>query len=134
MNAFSLLLRDATHTEQIADVIAFVGSDASGSFSLWAGHERTITELNFGLARFRTQENVWQYLAVPSALLYFCDDTLTLCARRFVRGDDYAGINDILREQLQAEENDLRRIKTSLRQMEDAVLKRLYEINARSRV
>ena len=141
MNAFTLLLQDATRTERVDGVTSFIGNDASGSFALWAGHERTLTELEFGLARFRCaarpdekqagETDAWQYLAVPGALLYFCDNTLTLCARRFIRGDDYARINQTLRETLQAEERDLQRVKTSLRQMEDAVLKRLYELNTR---
>ncbi|HET8710359.1 MAG TPA: hypothetical protein VFM32_03215 [Spongiibacteraceae bacterium] len=131
MNTFSLSLQDATHTEHIERVTSFIGSDASGTFALWSGHERMITELEFGLARFRTGNDVWQYLAVPGALLYFCDNTLTLCSRRFVRGDDFDLISNTLREQLQSEERDLQRVKTSLRQMEDAVLKRLYELNTR---
>lgn len=131
MNSFALVLQDATRIERIDGVVAFVGSDASGSFGLRPGHERMITELAFGLARYRVDGAAWQYLAAPGALLYFRDDTLTLCARRFVRGDDHRLIAATLHEQLQSEEQNLRRIKVSLRQMEDAILKRLYELDTR---
>ncbi len=54
---------------------SFIGEDASGSFGLQAGHARFMTILEFGLARFRTAEADWQYLALPGALLYFAQGT-----------------------------------------------------------
>jgi F-type H+-transporting ATPase subunit epsilon len=132
MNTFSLHLFDAMHTETIDSVVAFTGSDRSGSFSIWAGHERMITELEFGIAKFRLADGAWQYLALPGALLYFCDNTLKLCARRFVRSADYQHISTLLNEQLRAEEANLHKVRSSLRQMEEAVLKRLFELNVRA--
>ena len=136
MKSFALILQDATRTQAFPTITAFSGSDRSGSFSLWAGHERFMTELIFGLARFQVaadiSEEKWCYLALPGALLYFCDNTLTLSTRRFLCSDSYEDINTALREQLLAEEENLHNVKTSLRQMEDAVLKRLYELNQRA--
>ena len=132
MRTFALILQDATRTQTIAAVSAFTGSDGSGSFSLWAGHQRFMTELIFGLARYRTVDESWRYLALPGALLYFRDNTLTLSTRRYLCGDSYPEVSAALREQLLAEEENLHSVKTSLRQMEDAILKRLYELNQRA--
>ena len=70
MNTFTLELHDTSRTEQIEDVFSFVAEDGSGSFGLQAGHERFITVLRFGLARWRTRDGVWHYVAMPGGVLY----------------------------------------------------------------
>ena len=127
MRTFTLILQDATHTQQTKQVTSFVGEDATGSFGILAGHARMMTSLVFGLARFRTGENAWQYLALPGAVLYFNNNELSLSTRRYLVDDDYERISIALREQLLAEENDLRELKKSLHHMEEEVLKRLWE-------
>jgi len=128
MKTFSLLLQDAVHVEQIEGVSAFVGEDASGSFGLMANHARMMTALVTGLARFRLGEDDWQYLAMPGAVLYFCDNTLTLCTRHYLRDRDYLRISAALREQVLAEEEKLHATRESLRRMEESLLKRLWDI------
>jgi F-type H+-transporting ATPase subunit epsilon len=128
MNVFTLHLQSATQYEAITDVTSFVGEDESGSFGIQAGHARLMASLSFGLARYRSGEQAWQYLALPGALLYFVDNQLFLNTRRYVRDDDYERINAALREQLRKEETGLRHIKESLRRMEEEMFKRLREI------
>ena len=128
MRTFTLILQDATHTQQTKQVTSFVGEDATGSFGILAGHARMMTSLVFGLARFRTGENAWQYLALPGAVLYFNNNELSLSTRRYLVDDDYERISIALHEQLLAEENELRELKKSLHHMEEEVLKRLWEI------
>lgn len=128
MNTFELRLRDATHAEHIAGVTSFVGEDASGSFGLLAGAERMMTSLVIGLARFRVGDGPWRYLAMPGALLYFADNRLSISTRRFLVDDDYERISSTLHRQLIAEEEALRGMKESLRQMEEEVLKRMWEL------
>jgi len=128
MNVFTLHLQSATQYEAISDVTSFVGEDDSGSFGIQAGHARLMASLSFGLARYRSGEQAWQYLALPGALLYFVDNQLFLNTRRYVRDDDYERINTALREQLHREEIGLRHIKESLRRMEEEMFKRLREI------
>ena len=128
MKVFTLHLQSATQYEAIADVTSFVGEDGSGSFGIQAGHARMMASLSFGLARYRSGEQAWQYLALPGALLYFVDNQLFLNTRRYVRDDDYERINTALREKLHQEEAGLRRIKESLRRMEEEMLKRLREM------
>ena len=128
MNVFTLHLQSATQYEAIVDVTSFVGEDDSGSFGIQAGHARLMASLSFGLARYRSGAQAWQYLALPGALLYFVDNQLFLNTRRYVRDDDYERINAVLREQLRKEETGLRHIKESLRRMEEEMFKRLRDI------
>ena len=132
MKTFTLILQDATHTQRIEQVTSFVGEDATGSFGILAGHARMMTSLVFGLARFRAGENTWQYLALPGAVLYFSDNELSLSTRRYLVDDDYERISIALHERLLAEEKELHELKKGLHHMEEAVLRRLWEIGHES--
>jgi F-type H+-transporting ATPase subunit epsilon len=134
MNSFTLQLRAAEHEQRIDGVTAFVGEDASGSFGLRARHERFLTALQFGLARFRVGDAPWQYLAVPRALVYFVDNQLTLTTRRYVLDSDYERISRTLQKELLAEEQALRSVRTSLHIMEEYLLKRLWQFGRELRL
>lgn len=128
MKAFTLKLQDATRSEEITHVTAFVGEDASGSFGILADHARIMTSLIIGLARFRIGEGAWKYLALPGAVLYFHDNLLTLSTRRYLLDDDYMRISQALQHQLLAEEEKLNTMKESLHQMEEEIFKRLWDL------
>lgn len=128
MSTFTLHLQDALRYERIDGVSSFVGEDASGSFGVLAGHQRLLTCLVFGLARFRVGEAPWQYLAVPGAVLYFIDNALYVSTRRYLRDPDYGAISQALQEQLVAEEAELRATRESLRRMEEEVLHRIWQL------
>lgn len=128
MNSFTLRLQDASRTEDIDGVLSFVGEDQSGSFGILAGHHRLMTVLKLGLARFRTDADNWQYLALPGAVLYFSDNRLTINTRHYLLDSDYRRISRDLQEQLLAEEEKLLSMKGSLHQLEEAVLNRLWEL------
>lgn len=128
MNTFVLHLQDATRYERIEGVSSFVGEDASGSFGILAQHGRFMTSLVFGLARFRVGKDAWQFLAVPGAVLYFVENELYLCTRRYLRDENYERISAALEAQLLAEEEQLHGIKESLRRMEEEMLRRLWEM------
>ncbi|MDP1519883.1 F0F1 ATP synthase subunit epsilon [Porticoccus litoralis] len=132
MKQFSLVLQDATHNQQIDGVTSFVGEDSSGSFGILAGHDRLITALVIGLARFRVGDGDWQYLAVPGGILYFQDNVLTLSTRHYLLDNDYNRISQALQQQLLAEEEQLHAMKSSLHRMEEEVLKRLWELSAKN--
>lgn len=121
-------LQDATHAEVVRDVTSFVGEDSSGSFGIQARHARMMASLAFGLARFRTLSSEWRYIAMPGALLYFHDGTLTLNTRHYVIDDDYRRIGRVLREKLRAEEAEFESVKDSLRRMEEEALRRLWRL------
>ncbi len=128
MSGFTLEIQDATQAQRIAGVHSFVGEDASGSFGLQAGHARFMTTLSFGLARFRTSDGDWQYLAMPGAVVYFVDQRLWIGTRHYLLDNDYARISRLLREQLRAEEQALHSTKESLRRMEEELLRRLWQL------
>ena len=128
MKTFMLHLQEARGYERVEGVESFVGCDESGSFGLMAGHERFMTSLVFGLARFRRVGEPWEYLAVSGALVYFAGDQLFLSARRYFRDPDYRRIAGQLMERLAAEERDLAAIKESLHRLEGEMLRRLWEL------
>ena len=123
-----MMLQDSSSAQRIDDVVSFVGADASGSFGLQADHARFMTCLELGLARFRRQDGAWQYLALPGGVLYFNDNTLSLCTRRYFLDSDYERITETLTKQLLAEEAELQEVKMSLAQLERKVLQRLWRL------
>lgn len=127
MKAIVVSLRDVKGAETIPQVTSFVGEDASGSFGLLPGHGRFMTSLVFGLARFRSGDGPWRYLAVPGALLYFVDNLLQVTTRRYLLDDDYQRISGRLQAELLAEEQALHDTRASLRQMEEELLRRLWQ-------
>jgi len=128
MKTFTLQLQDSTRAQEIRTVTSFVGEDASGSFGIFAGHARMMTSLVIGLARFRIDNQEWQYLALPGALLYFHDNILTLSTRHYLLDNDYMRISEALQRQLLSEEENLHSMKQSLHRMEEELLKRMWEI------
>jgi len=128
MNSFTLKLQGATRAKTIEGVTSFVGEDASGSFGLLAGHDRFMTTLVIGLARFRAGKQPWSYLAVPGAVLYFNHNVLTLSTRQFLIDEDYTRISADLQKQLLTEEERLRDTRESLHNMEEQVLRHLWEL------
>lgn len=129
MTTFTLRILDSAGQHEFADVVSFVGEDASGSFGILAGHVRMITSLVIGLASFRTTGSGWRYVALPEAILYFDEGVLNLCTRRCLVGDDYDRISTALREQLLAEESRLTSMKQSLHRMEEEIFRRLWEMS-----
>lgn len=128
MKTFVLHIQSATQYFPVEHVISFVGADSSGSFGILAGHARMMTALNYGLARYQVQDGNWYYLAFPGAILYFLDNHLYISSRRFLCDNNYERISAGLMEQLLAEEESLREIKTSLSQLEQEMFRRLWQM------
>ena len=129
MKTFELVIQDSRRRRTYANVRSFVGADASGSFGILAGHARMTTALVVGLARFLDASEVWQYVAMPGAILYFADERLTLTARRCFVGNDYKEISAALQRRMLAEEQALAKIKTSLHRLEEEMLRRLWALD-----
>jgi F-type H+-transporting ATPase subunit epsilon len=131
MSGLDLRLESPARCERIADVASFVGEDASGSFGILPGHEDLVTVLDFGLSRFRVGDRPWQYVAAPGAVLFLHDGELHFATRRYLLGDDYETMRASLQQQISAEEESLHAIKTSLRGLEQEMLRRLWELGRR---
>ncbi len=132
MNQFVLNLFDATHEQRIMGVTSFVGEDATGSFGIQPNHARFMTTLVFGLARFRLGAEDWQYLALPSAVVYFNLNELTISTRHFLIDTDLERISTLLEQQLITEEENLRATRESLHRMEQAILKRMLMLKRKT--
>lgn len=128
MRGFTLHLCGAGAYERIDGVAAFVGADASGSFGILPGHEPLVTPLRFGLARFRQDTGPWRHLAVPGAVLRYADGELHLATRRYLVDEDPTRIAAALEEVLLAEEAALAEVQEGLKRMEEAMLRRLWEL------
>jgi F-type H+-transporting ATPase subunit epsilon len=128
MKTFVLHLQDATRYERLDQVVSFVGQDDSGLFGILADHVRMMTVLAFGLARYRTTDDRWHFLAVPRGLLYCVDNNLYLSARRYICDDDYTRISQAIEEQLVTEETALRSIRDSVHRLEEEMFKRLWRM------
>jgi F-type H+-transporting ATPase subunit epsilon len=131
VSGFTLHLCGAATYEKIDGVAAFVGVDASGSFGVLPGHEPLVTTLRFGLARFRRDNAPWRHLAVPGAVVRYADGELHLATRRYMVDDDPTRIAAALQEVLLAEEAGLAEVREGLKRMEEAMLRRLWELTRR---
>ncbi|KPK06294.1 MAG: ATP synthase F0F1 subunit epsilon [Betaproteobacteria bacterium SG8_39] len=128
---FSLHLESANRSERVDDVVSFVGNDASGAFGLLAHHARLLTVLEFGMARFRTADDRWHYVALPGAVAYFVDNALHLATRRYVLSDDYRVVADAVENTLRAEERTLRGLRQSVGRLDREILRRLWRLQER---
>lgn len=133
MNTFVLHLQSGTQYERIDDAVSFVAADDSGSFGVLAGHARMMTCLATGLARFRTIDGTWRFLALPGAVLYFADNELYVNTRRYLHDPDYKRVSAAWREELQAEEEKLHAVTDSLNRLEDEMLKRMWNLQREAR-
>ena len=133
MKKFVVHLQSATQYERFDDVESFVGEDDSGSFGILAGHARAMTCLAFGLARFRTADGVWQFVALPGGVLYVADNQVVINSRHYLRDTDGKRIGAALREELLTEEEQLQGIKESMERLERSMLERIWTIQREER-
>ena len=92
-----------------------------------------MTPLATGLARFRTADGAWQFLALPGAVLYFVDNELYVNTRRYLHDPDYKRVSMAWREELRADEEKLRTVTESMNRLEDEMLKRLWTLQREAR-
>lgn len=131
MSTFTLHLLAADRTETINNVLSFSGEDKSGSFSLLARHERFMTVLTFGLARLRLADGTQEYLGLPGGLLYFCDNSMSISTRRYLRDTDAGRIAQTLSHELLEEEQALEQVRRNLRRLEAQMLSQLMQLGGR---
>lgn len=128
MNSFKLRLFDVRQNQAFDDVISFSGADESGGFGIRANHARMMTVLSKGLSHFTQTSGEKQYIASPGAVLYFTDNTLTISSRHYIIDRDHRRVRELLEQEIQTEESQIHRLKDSLQHMEEAMLKRIWEM------
>jgi len=129
MTGFVMHLQGASEYRRFEDVESFVGEDPSGEFGLLMGHERFMTPLVFGLAKFRCAGQGWQYLATVGGLAYFADGALCVNTRRFLVDANYDNISARLATELAEEAARSKDLRDSLQRIEEAMLRSLWELN-----
>lgn len=131
MNGFELVVASPARIERIAAVTSFVGRDGSGQFGLLGGHEPFITVLEWGLARFRASGSPdWRYLALPGGTLRFRDDRLQIATRTFVIGEALDTVRAALARDTASETDRRASLRSSLDQLEQALMQRLWRMEA----
>jgi F-type H+-transporting ATPase subunit epsilon len=128
MKTFRLHLMSMTRSEVIPDIVRFTGRDAAGSFGILANASRRMTVLVFGLAHFLNASEKTEYLALPGGLLYFSSNELRIATTDFFRSSGLEEISAALDRQLRERESELREIKQSFHRLDEAILKRMYEL------
>lgn len=128
MNTFILHLQSGTQYERIEDVASFIAADESGSFGILPNHARMMTCLTTGLARFRTADGLWRFVALPGAVLYFVGNELYVNSRRYLSDTDFTRIGVALRMELRAEEEKLQTLRDGLNRLEEQLLRRIWTL------
>lgn len=128
MIPFTLHLQAATKYEKVDNVTSFVGRDPAGQFGLMANHERLITTLVFGLVKYKTNSDLWVYIALPGGVLHFINNELFISTRQYFIDENYERISDVLEKNIRSEESKVKNIRQSLHKMEHEMFKRLWEV------
>jgi F-type H+-transporting ATPase subunit epsilon len=132
MTGFTLHLQGTLRTQELGAVTSFVGEDESGQFGLLASHERFVTVLLPGLARYRVRDEPWTWLALPGGTLDFRGGELFISTTQYLAGPDFREMSSALRDDLLRKEQSAAALKTSVQRLETEMLKRLYEFQRRS--
>lgn len=131
MSTFTLLLFDINQQCHYDNVHSFVGRDRSGSFGIQAGHETFVTCLQPGLARFRMADECWHYIAQPGAVILFQDQTLQLSTAQFLLSDERETLVSQMDAQWQELDQQLGSTKRNIAQVEQALARKIWEMNRR---
>lgn len=129
MSAFALTLLDSTQVQRFDAVTECIAADATGSFGILAGHERTVAVLRYGLLRFVNGDGAWHYAALPGGVLRFADNTLNIVASRFFLGDEREALADKLAAEMAREDSDIHSARATLAQIERTLMRRLGELS-----
>lgn len=129
MNRFSLTLLDSQGAQHFPSVSHFIGADAEGSFGVLAGHARLVALLRYGLARFADGDGRWQYLALPSGVLRFADNQLTVTTVRYFLGDQREAICQHLAEEMAKTDSEIHSARATLAEIERSLVRRLAQLS-----
>ena len=129
MKTFECILQDLSHQWQTQAAVSFIGRDSSGSFGLQARHETFVTCLRASLARLRTQDDGWLYIAQPGTVVVFRENLLRLSTSQFILSKDRDQRISRMEQAWKAADQGVRTTKTSYLQVEQALTRKLWEMN-----
>lgn len=129
MSVFALSLVSPAGVLHRADVVSFVGTDASGRFGVQAGHVPAATVLSYGLCRFRTaSEPAWQWVALPGGVLRFEAGAVEIACRRFWHGASPRELERRLAVDHTEESERHAALRLTLDRLEQTLAKKLWEM------
>lgn len=130
MNTFTLEVQSpGANGPHFTDIVSFSGRDSSGDFSILAHAERRMTVLMFGLASFKHENGLQEFLALPGGLLYFRNNELLIATQSFAQSIDFKTITTALESEIRVSETEVRETRRSLRRLDEEILRRLSRLN-----
>lgn len=126
MRTFVVEIASAHRSERIEDAVAFGGRDASGSFSLLAGHARFVTTLVRGIARIVVRDGPPRWLAFDGGALRFSDNRLAIGTPRWFDGPDHRALREAFAAELARADIAERRMREHVAHLEEALNRRLW--------
>jgi F0F1-type ATP synthase epsilon subunit len=129
MNVFTVVLQDLLQQWRNEEVESFIAQDPGGSFGIQAHHETLVTCLLPGLARLRIRNTGWLYIAQPGSVVVFRHNALQLATSQFILSEDREQLLDRMEQAWQAAKQGLQSAKTSYAQVEQALTRKLWEMN-----
>ncbi|MFA7415494.1 MAG: F0F1 ATP synthase subunit epsilon [Rhizobium sp.] len=128
MNTFTLTLLDSAGTAEFDGLTQCIAADATGSFSILAGHAPMVAVLRYGLLRFCDGAGQWHYAALPGGVLRFADNHLQIATARYFAGDDRKILLDELASEMQREDSDIHAARLTLANIERTLIRRLGDL------
>lgn len=125
MKTFSLHLESPSRYEKINDVASCVGLDATGTFGILANHERMMTILLPGTLRIRKGDGSQLFIGTAGGVLYFVKGELFISTNRYVTDANYEELSRQIRNQIEAETEDILARRQTIHQMEEELLRQL---------
>lgn len=129
MRTFRCILLDFSQQWQTEGAVSFIARDSSGSFGLQARHETCVTCLRPGLARLRILNEGWLYIAQPGTVVVFRENVLRLSTSQFILSREQDQLIARMEQAWQAADQGLRTTRTSYLQVEQALTRKLWEMN-----
>jgi F-type H+-transporting ATPase subunit epsilon len=128
MRTFNVEIASARRIERVDDAIAFAGRDASGSFTLLAGHARFVTALVRGIARVLVRDGPARWLAIDGGALRFVDNHLAVGTPRWFEGPEHHALRGAFEAEIASTDASERRMREHVAHLEEALNRRLWRV------
>lgn len=126
MRTFVVEIASAHRIERIDDAVAFGGRDASGSFTLLAGHARFVTALARGIARIALRNGPPRWFAFDGGALGFAANRLAIGTSRWFDGPDHRALGEAFVAEIARADAAEQRMREHVAHLEEALNRRLW--------
>jgi F-type H+-transporting ATPase subunit epsilon len=122
-----------TPEEQVFDgpVVKIVAEATNGSFGILERHIDIVAPLAAGVLVFEAASGDAGYVGLDEGLLVKCGETVSVAARRAVRGRDLAELRRLVAEEFLAIDEQERVARSALARLEAGVVRRMLELERR---